>query len=74
MVSFIKNFYKVKNSQKIKCNIRERWRQHIKRGVGAETPTRNKLYPAMQENGPENFTFEIIEKVKPEELNEREDY
>lgn len=64
-------FIIVKNSQ---SNIRERWRQHIKRGVGAETPTRNKLYPAMQENGPENFTFEVIEKVKPEELNEREDY
>ena len=28
----------------------------------------------MQEKGPENFTFEVIEKVKPEELNEREDY
>jgi hypothetical protein len=29
------------------ANISERWRQHIKRGVGAETATRNKLYPAM---------------------------
>ena len=72
--------YKITNILDGKCyvgqavNIRERWRQHIKRGVGAETPTRNKLYPAMQENGPENFTFEVIEKVKPEELNEREDY
>ena len=76
----ITGIYKITNILDGKCyvgqavNIRERWRQHIKRGVGAETPTRNKLYPAMQEVGPENFTFEVIEKVKPEELNEREDY
>lgn len=76
----ITGIYKITNILDGKCyvgqavNIRERFRQHIKRGVGAETPTRNKLYPAMQEIGPENFTFEIIEKVKPEELNEREDY
>ena len=76
----ITGIYKITNILDGKCyvgqavNIRERWRQHIKRGVGAETPTRNKLYPTMQEIGPENFTFEVIEKVKPEELNEREDY
>jgi hypothetical protein len=40
----------------------ERWRQHIKRGIGAETPTRNKLYPAMLAIGVENFTFEVIEE------------
>ena len=76
----VTGIYKITNILNGKCyvgqavNIRERWRQHIKRGVGAETPTRNKLYPAMQEDGPENFTFEVIEEVKPEELNEREDY
>lgn len=76
----VTGIYKITNILDGKCyvgqavNIRERWRQHIKRGVGADTPTRNKLYPVMQEVGPENFTFEVIEKVKPEELNEREDY
>ena len=44
------------------ANLSERWRQHIKRGVGAEAPTRNKLYPAMEEFGVENFTFEVIEE------------
>ena len=55
-------------------NIADRWKQHIKRGVGADTPTANKLYPAMKKFGPENFTFEIIEKCSRAKLNEREDY
>ena len=72
--------YKITNVKNDKCyvgqavNIAERWRQHIKRGVGAETPTRNKLYPAMKAYGVENFTFEIIEECSREQLNEREDY
>lgn len=52
----------------------ERFKQHIKRGLGAETPTRNRLYPAMKELGPENFTFELIEECKTEDLDAREDY
>ena len=50
--------YKITNIENQKCyigqavNIADRWKQHIKRGVGAEAPTRNKLYPAMYELGP----------------------
>ena len=55
-------------------NIADRWKQHIKRGIGADTPTRNKLYPAMLENGVENFSFEVIEECPREKLSEREDY
>lgn len=72
--------YKITNTKNNMCyvgqstNISDRWRQHIKRGLGAETPTRNKLYPAMQENGVENFTFEVIEICDKNMLNEREDY
>ena len=55
-------------------NIAERWKQHIKRGIGAETPINNKLYPAMKQFGPENFTFEIVEQCSRDKLNEREDY
>lgn len=72
--------YKITNLENQMCyvgqavNIADRWRQHIKRGIGAETPTRNKLYPAMLEIGPHNFTFEIIEECDRILLNEREDY
>lgn len=72
--------YKITNIENNMCyvgqaaNIVERWRQHIKRGIGAEEPTRNKLYPAMLASGVENFTFEIIEECDRELLNSREDY
>ena len=56
------------------ANIADRWKQHIKRGVGAEAPTRNKLYPAMLAVGPESFTFEIIEECDRSLLDAREDY
>lgn len=72
--------YKITNLENQMCyvgqavNIADRWKQHIKRGVGAETPTRNKLYPAMLAIGVENFSFEIIEECDRSKLNEREDY
>ena len=55
-------------------SIGDRWKQHIKRGVGAEASTRNKLYPAMLSIGVENFTFEIIEECDKSLLDEREKY
>ena len=66
----------VRDSQnyKIICNIADRWKQHIKRGIGAEPATRNKLYPAMLAIGVENFSFEVIEECSREELDVREDY
>lgn len=72
--------YKITNLNNGMCyvgqavNIADRWRQHIKRGVGAEAPTRNKLYPAMLSIGVENFSFEIVEECERTLLNEREDY
>lgn len=55
-------------------DIAERFRQHIKRGIGAEPQTQNKLYPAMMELGIENFMFEIVEECLPNQLTEREKY
>lgn len=72
--------YKITNIDSQKCyvgqavDIANRWRQHVKRGVGAEDWTRNKLYPAMYSLGVENFTFEIIEECDRSKLNGREDY
>ena len=72
--------YKITHIQSGKCyvgqaaNIADRWKQHCKRGVGAEDWTRNKLYPAMYSLGVENFSFEIIEECERSKLNEREDY
>ena len=72
--------YKITNIDNKKCyigqavSLSDRWRQHVKRGVGAEDWTRNKLYPAMYSLGVENFTFEVIEECERSKLNEREDY
>lgn len=72
--------YKITNTINQMCyvgqavNIADRWKQHIKRGIGAETPTKNKLYPAMLKDGVENFTFELIEECDRSLLNDREDY
>ena len=72
--------YKITHIDSGKCyvgqaaNIADRWKQHCKRGVGAEDWTRNKLYPAMYSLGVENFSFEIIEECSRAQLNEREDY
>ena len=72
--------YKITNTlnQKVyigqAVNIAERWKQHIKRALGAEPLTQNKLYPAMSEDGVWNFTFEIVEVCEKAQLSEREQY
>ena len=72
--------YKITNTlnQKVyigqAVNIAERWKQHIKRALGAEPLTQNKLYPAMAEDGVWNFTFEIVEVCEKAQLSEREQY
>lgn len=72
--------YKITNLENQKVyigqseNIKERLRSHIKRGLGAETPTRNKLYTVMNKVGVENFSYEIIEECPREQLNDKERY
>lgn len=72
--------YKITNTKNGMCyvgqttNFANRWKQHIRRGVGAEPMTHNKLYPAMMKEGIENFTFEVIENCSSNQLNEREMY
>lgn len=72
--------YKITNLENEMCyigqsvNIAERWGQHIKRGIGAEPVTRNKLYPAMFATGVENFSYEILEECSPSELDKTEKF
>lgn len=72
--------YKITNELNQMCyigqavDIKKRWQTHLKRAVGAEGMVNNKLYPAMQEFGIENFSFEVIDKCSKDKLNEREQY
>jgi hypothetical protein len=54
-------------------SIGDRFKQHIKCGLGIDTP-QNKLYQAMMKQGVENFTFEVIEECPSSELNKQEKY
>lgn len=56
-------------------DVRERWRDHIKNGLGIDTPSSTKLYPNMMKYGIENFTFELLEAcADTTKLNEKEHY
>ena len=72
--------YKITNIKTKECyigqaaNISDRFKQHTKAGLGIDTPAANKLYKAMQEYGIWNFSWEILEECKREELNEKEKY
>lgn len=53
-------------------DIATRWKDHCKCGCGIDTPAGNKLYTAMEEDGLWNFSFELLEECKAEDLNEKE--
>lgn len=61
--------YKITNLKNGKCyvgqtvNFSDRWKTHIKQGLGAEKHSNNKLYLAMAQEGVENFSFEVIELI-----------
>lgn len=71
--------YKITNINSKLCyigqsvNIKERFREHIKCGLGIGT-LNNKLYSAMKREGVENFIFEIIETCDRAQLNDKEKY
>lgn len=72
--------YKITNIQTKECyigqavSIKDRWADHVKCGLGIDTPAGNKLYKSMQEYGIWNFAFEVIEECPREQLNEKEKY
>lgn len=72
--------YKITNIKTKECyigqsvNIAKRWSEHVKCGLGIDTPQNNKLYKAMQDYGIWNFSFELLEKCESSLLNEKEKY
>ena len=54
-------------------NIANRWSDHIKNAISS-APSSNKLYQEMRKYQPCNFTFEILEEVPRNKLDERELY
>ena len=70
--------YKITNKTNKLCyigqakKIRERWRDHMKCGLGIDTPANNKLYQAMYKEGIDNFTFEMLEECVAANLDEKE--
>lgn len=55
-------------------DIATRWKNHAKAGLGIDTPAGNKLYKAMQQDGLENFSFELLEECVAAELDEKEKF
>lgn len=54
-------------------NVGDRWKQHIKCGLGIDAPN-SQLYRIMKKDGVENFKFELLEECKKEDLNRKEKY
>ena len=55
-------------------DVAKRWKDHAKCGLGIDAPASNKMYAAMQQDGLENFTWELLEKCSSAELNEKEKF
>ena len=53
-------------------NISDRFKQHIKCGLGIDASFTNRLYNNMQKYGVWNFTFELLQKCNRDKLNEKE--
>lgn len=72
--------YKITNQETGECyigqavDVRRRWMDHCKAGLGIDTPQGNQLYAAMLEYGLDNFSFELLLECTPKELNEKEKY
>lgn len=55
-------------------DVSKRWKDHIKCGLGIDTPAGNKLYKAMQEYGVWKFSWELLEECPKDELNAKEKF
>lgn len=55
-------------------NISDRWSNHCKTALGVGTLASSQLHRVMREDGPEQFTWEVLEETPKEKLKERESY
>ena len=53
-------------------SIDKRWQEHTKTALGVGNLTSSQLHRVMAEDGPENFTFEVLEETPKDKLKERE--
>lgn len=73
--------YKITNQLTKECyvgqskNIAKRWSEHLRSACGASAASKsNVLYDAMKRDGISNFSFELLERCDPEDLDEKEAY
>lgn len=70
--------YKITNLKTQQCyigqsvDVAQRWKDHVKCGLGIDASATNKLYNAMQDDGVWNFTFELIEECPRADLDKKE--
>lgn len=70
--------YKITNLKTQQCyigqsvDVAQRWKDHVKCGLGIDASATNKLYSAMQNDGVWNFTFELIEECPRADLDKKE--
>ena len=55
-------------------SVDKRWQEHVKSALGVGTLASSQLHRVMRNDGPENFTFELLEEVPKDKLRERESY
>lgn len=55
-------------------SIDRRFQDHVKTALGVGSLASSQFHRVMSEDGPENFYFEILEKVEKDKLRERESY
>ena len=55
-------------------NVNKRWQEHLKSAYNLGTIAHSSLHTKMSRDGVWNFTFELIEQVEKDKLNEREKY
>lgn len=55
-------------------NVDKRWIEHVKSAFDIGAIAHSNFYVHMREHGVENYTFELIEEVKKEDLSKREKF